>query len=158
MTKKTFFAGDIITPEDCSFGLGSIYLAGPGYDWRDKLIDKINCDCSIFNHWPAINTGKKLINLNNKTTCKIPYTQTWQWEAMAMSMASVIVFWFPKNEIDEKSLVDFGIWSNSERVFLGIENKSEGSYPAHLLYQNHRLYPAETLDQLAEMVTHWMKE
>jgi hypothetical protein len=143
MTKKTFCVGQEITAEDCSFGLGSIYLVGTEQKWKDEFIKKIGCNCSIF---------------NTCNTKPIPYTQRYQWESMAMSMAGLIVFWFPENNVCEKDLIDFGIWSNSERVFLGIENKKENSYQTHLFYQNHRLYPAETLDQLAEMVTHWLKE
>jgi hypothetical protein len=155
MTKKTFSVGQEITAEDCSFGLGSIYLAGPGQNWKDEFIKKIDCDCTILNDssYPRIPSQYQTNNIKF-----LPYTQIYQWESMAMSMASLIVFWFPENEVCEKSLVDFGIWANSERVFLGIENKKGDSYLAHLLYQNHRLYPAETLDQLVEMVTHWLNE
>lgn len=75
-----------------------------------------------------------------------------------MALSTCIVFWFPKNYTNRHDYVDFGRWLTTERIFLGIEESKDNEYLEWLMFHEHQLYPARTVEELAEMTIHWMLE
>lgn len=157
MNCKKVYLGQEIENEEWNYGLGSVYLAGPrfpnGKSWRLDVISKLeNSGTPMAIFIPE--TKSQLKNGFNKA----PQDTIYSWQRMAMSMASAIIFWIPKDVIDNQSLVEFGLWHKSERIFLGRENPKQTEYLDWVLYKEQMLYPADNIDQLTEMLLHWMRE
>jgi hypothetical protein len=152
MANKKIYLGQDFSVENCTNGLGSIYLAGPyPKTWISPLVKKL--DKSLQNvtifipDYPA----------NTKYT--ISRKETFQWQETALSMVSIISFWFPSGNItDATPYIDFGRLLNTERVFLGIEDKKHNQYLEYLFYKTHQLYPSDSMDNHVEMIAHWFKE
>ena len=155
MTCKQIYLGQNWSVEELNFsGLGSIYLAGPkGNSWRFDFIKKIeSLGFKVTFFIPELNGklyGGQLYN--GEPSIEESFT----WQKSAISSATAVVFWFPKGEIDPQSLVEFGAWCKSERVFLG-GNGPEIKYLDWLFHTEQKLNAANSLDQLVERVVHWM--
>ena len=157
MNYKKLYLGQEIEQEDWSFGLGSMYLAGPrnpkGKSWRLEFIEKVeNIGTPVSFFIPE--TKSQLKGGFNKSYLDDVY----DWQHMAISLASIIVFWYPVGVIDTQSYVEFGAWSKSERIFVGRENNHHNQYIDWLLHKEQKLFPAESMDELVDMVIHWLKE
>jgi hypothetical protein len=168
MKCKKIYLGQKITQDDWDYGIGSIYLAGPrppqGKSWRLDAIKKIE-DTKSPTCILIPETKDQLKNGHNKQQL----TKQFEWQRLAMSVASSILFWYPAKIADPhwqhndhrtyitQSYAEFGAWHKVERVFLGRENPGS-EYLDWLLLTEQKLYPAENLDQLVEMVIHWLRE
>lgn len=157
MNCKKVYLGQEIENEEWSYGLGSVYLAGPrnpkGKSWRLDVISKLEesgTPMAIF----IPETKSQLRGGFNKSPSHVIY----DWQRFAMSMASAIIFWYPKDAYDAQSLVEFGLWHKSERIFLGREDPKKNEYLDWVLYKEQMLYPADTIDQVIEMYLHWVRE
>jgi len=157
MRCKKVYLGEEIDEQVWKYGLGSIYLAGPknekGKSWRSQMIKKIESEgvpVTIF--IPETRTQLK------GSKIKMDKTLQFSWKHTAISLASTIVFWYPSGNLDHQSYVEFGVWSRAERIFYGREDEAQNEYLDWLLYKQQLLYPAETMDQVVEMVIHWLKE
>lgn len=155
MKCKKIYLGQKITQDDWDYGIGSIYLAGSrhptGKSWRLEAIKKIE----------DTNSPICLLIPETKEQLKTGYNKfqlakEFEWQRMAMSLASAIMFWYPDGVCSPQSYVEFGAWHKVERIFLGREHGHE--YLNWLLLTEQKLYPAENLDQLVEMVIHWLRE
>jgi hypothetical protein len=128
-------------------GFGSIYLAGPksteNNSWRDDFIKKIK------------NTGLQITFLIPESTNNLSQDESYAWQKSAISAASAVVFWFPNGIIDIQSLVEFGIWCKSERVFLG-GNGPEIKFLDWMFHTEQKINAANTIEQLTERVVHWL--
>lgn len=157
MKCRKLYIGQDVEHEDWNYGLGSVYLAGPrnpkGKSWRLDLIKKLE-DTQI----PICLLIPETKNQLKGGFTKIPETERYQWQYMAMSVATTILFWYPSGCSDAQSYVEFGSWHKAERIFMGREDKNENSYLDWLLHKEQKLFPAEDTDQLVEMVSHWLKE
>jgi hypothetical protein len=149
MTCKRYFIGSTLSQDDWNYGLGSIYLAGPTKSWKFDFIKKVEKEIH--------NAAFLIPETENKK--QLSDDEIFSWKKDAISVASIIVFWFPKNNIsDIDSYVEFGYWCKSERVFYGREDNLSNKYLDWIFNKEQSLYPAETLDQLADMVIHWLRE
>lgn len=154
MASKYIHLGqDWETEELNNFGLGSVYLAGPrnktGKSWRQDLIKKIE------------NSGLKLTFFIPEPKAQLRSgdilpKERFDWQKSAIASASAILFWFPLNEYDAQSLVEFGCWCKSERVFLGGDPCPEIEYLDWLLYNEQKIHATNTLEQLTERFVHWI--
>jgi len=155
MKCKKIYLGQKITQDDWDYGIGSIYIAGPrhpkGKSWRLDAIKKIentkSPTCILIPE-----TKDQLITGN----CNRSLIKQFEWQRLAMSVASAIIFWYPDGLCNSQSYAEFGAWHKVERIFLGRERPDE--YLDWLLLTEQKLYPAENLDQLVEMVIHWLRE
>lgn len=157
MKCRKIYIGQDLSQDDWNYGLGSVYLAGPrkpkGKSWRLDIIKKFE-DTKI----PMCLFVPETNNQLKGGFSKAHQFDRFKWQNFAMSVASVLVFWFPADCHDQQSYVEFGAWHKTERVFLGREDGNVNQYLDWLLYKEHKLYPASDMDQLVEMVAHWMKE
>lgn len=149
MTCKNIYLGQDWTIEELNTsGFGSIYLAGPlntnGKSWRNDFIKKIEKS--------GLQVTFLIPENKEKTLSK---EEMFAWQKSAISSASVIVFWFPNGETNIQSLVEFGAWYKSERVFLG-GNGPDVEYLDWAIHSEQKINASNTLDQLAERVVHWL--
>ena len=155
MKSKKIYLGQELKSEDLEFGLGSIYLAGPrnvGKSWRLELIDKFEKTQSPLTLLIPETKSQLEDGIN-----KMEDEEAFQWQYSAIAIASVICFWYPKDLCDKQSYAEFGIWNKSERTFVGKEDPSK-DYIDWIIYKEHKLYPAEDMNQLVEMITRWIRE
>jgi hypothetical protein len=147
------------TTDSLQYGLGSIYLSGRHFsDWRKsfiKEIEQLNIPVTLLSP-----TLRNKLNVTKQQSIAM-----YEWEHTAISLTNAIVFWLPKGnehalEItgngDTKAL--FGKYLKTDRTFIGREESKGNDYIDWLLWKEHQLYPAETIPQLAEMVSHWLRE
>lgn len=156
MNSKKIYLGQDVDSNDWNYGLGSVYLAGPrnsyGKSWRLDLISKIEeSEIPLTILIPETKNQLKSNNINK-------IDNEFNWKTSSMAVATSILFWYPKDFNDYQSFIDFGIWHKSERIFLGREPGSPTEYLEWLFYKEQLLYPADDLDQIVEMFTHWIKE
>lgn len=154
---KRFYLGQDFMEEDWGYGLGSVYLGGSrnpkGKSWRLEIMKKFEETKTPMSFFIPETKNQLKGGFN-----KVPKETIFQWEHMAISVATVILFWYPSGSIKPQSCSEFGAWHKNERIFYGRESNTEYKYFDWLLYKEHKLYPAENIDQLVEMVTHWMRE
>jgi len=157
MTCKKVYIGQELKDEDLVYGIGSVYLGGPrntkGKSWRLDFIkgfERAKADCVLF----IPETYNQLKGGFNKN----PAQDRYQWEHMTISVASVILFWYPADVIDVQSSAQFGSWYKSERTFCGTENPDHEQYIHWLYKKQHKMYPCGSPDELIDMVVRWMKE
>lgn len=154
MQTKKIYIGQELTQQDWDFGLGSVYLSGPRNvskeSWRVEVINKLE------------NSGSNLCLLIPETKSQLKTGicsgSNFEWQKVAMSVASCILFWYPSGVQDAQGYAEFGAWHKSERVFMGRENAKGNEYLDWIWHQEQKLYPAESIDQLIEMVLHWIRE
>lgn len=158
MTSRYIYLGEDWETEDLnSLGLGPVYLAGPrnpqGKSWRCELISKIE------------KSGVSLSYLIPETRAQLEVTGLYRypndeeavkWQQTSMGCATAILFWFPAEAFDPKSLVDFGCWAKCERVFLGGDQSNNLEYLDRVFYSEQKMHAVNTLDQLAERFVHWI--
>lgn len=152
MANKKIYLGQDFSVEDCTGGLGSIYLAGPfTNNWINPLVKKLD---------KAIQNVTIFIpDYHPSTKYSTTQKETFKWEDTAMAMCSIISFWFPAgNIIDIKPYVDYGKMLNTERVFLGVEDKKHNAYLEYIFHKTHQLYASDSMDNHVEMIAHWFKE
>lgn len=144
--------GQDFSVEDCTNGLGSIYLAGPTpKNWIPALVKKL--DKAIQNITIFIP------DYHPSTKYSQAQKEEFQWEDTVMAMCSVVSFWFPSGKItDTKPYIDFGKMLNTERVFLGVEDKKHNQYLEYIFHKTHQLYASDSMDNHVEMIAHWLKE
>ena len=154
--KYIYLGQDWETEELNGFGIGSVYLAGPrnnealitpNKSWRLDLIKKIS------------SSGLQLTFLIPEPKNRgqeIPAEKRFKWQQSAMAAATAVLFWFPLNEHDAQSLVEFGCWCKSERVFLGGDPSPEMEYLDWLLNTEQKIRATNSLDQLTERFVHWI--
>jgi hypothetical protein len=157
MKCKKVYLGQELTPQEWSYGLGSVYLAGPRNQkessWRLEAMQKLEGAGSPLS-FLIPESRHQLKGGFNKT----PLPERYKWQHLGMSVATCILWWFPADVIDAQSYVEFGAWSKAERNFLGREKAEGNEYLDWLLHKDHLLYPAENMDQLVQMVIHWIRE
>ena len=151
--KYIYLGQDWETEELNSFGIGSVYLAGPrnnpSKSWRLDLIKKISsCGLQMTFFVPEPKSQLR--------SGDILAEERFKWQQSAMAAATAVLFWFPLNEHDAQSLVEFGCWFKSERVLLGGDPSPEIEYLDWLLYTEQKIRATNTLDQLAERFVHWI--
>lgn len=156
LCKKIYF-GQELDPDIWNYGCGSIFLAGPrnkkGKSWRQAFIKKVE-DSKM----PVALLIPETHNQLKGGFNKVKTEDQFKWQHLAMSVASAIAFWYPAGVSSAQSYVEFGMWHKYERIFLGREKESDTKYLEWLLHKEQLLYPAEDMDQLVEMVLHWIKE
>lgn len=156
MASEYIYLGqDWETSQLTKFGLGSVYLAGPRNSqrrsWRLDLIDKLEkTGVSLTYMIP-----ETLEELNNKNLNIVK--NSLQWCRSAISCTSAILFWFPKGNLDTISLVDFGAWCKSERVFVG-GDADNLSYIDFVFHSEQKLNICKTQDELVERFISWILE
>lgn len=161
MKVKKVYLGQELNQEDWDYGIGSMYLAGPrnpkGHSWRLDLINKLEEQKSPI----SILVPETKAQLNGGES-KLHSMKIYEWQHLAMSVASCILFWYPAGVVDAQSYVEFGAWHKSERIFLGREKVGQmigpNQYLDWLLHKEQKLYPAEDMDQLVQMAIHWIRE
>jgi hypothetical protein len=157
MNCKKIYLGQEIVSDNWNYGFGSVYLCGSRNpkrkSWRLDLISKLEdsgTPMTIF-----IPETKNQLNGGYNKESK---NSVFDWQRSAMAMSTAIIFWYPKDVHDNQSCAEFGLWHKSERIFLGREPGAQTEYLEWLFYKEQLLYPADTLDQVAEMFLHWIKE
>lgn len=157
MKVKKVYLGQELIQKDWNYGIGSVYLAGPrnpnGESWRINLIKKLEAQGSPI----SILIPETKNQLKNGSHQLHPM-KVYEWQHLAMSVASCILFWYPSGVVDVQSYVEFGAWHKSERIFLGRENRNDNQYLDWLLHREQKLYPADDMDQLVQMAIHWIRE
>ena len=157
MRCKKIYIGQEIEQEDWIYGSGSVYLAGPrnpkGKSWRLDFIKKLEDSGSAICVFVPESKNQLIGGFN-----KMPDVEKYKWQHLAISLASAIVFWYPAGIADSQSYVEFGSWHKVERIFLGREDPQSTQYLDWLLHHEQKLFPADNLDDLAEMVIHWLRE
>jgi len=151
--KYIYLGQDWSTSDLNSYGLGSIYLAGPinnpNNSWRLEFIKKIS----------GLGLNVTFLIPDSKDVPRLPKDDNqkdhFAWQKSAISAATAVVFWFPAGDLDPQSFVEFGAWCKSERIFLGGDGH-EIEYLDWLLHTEQKINAANTLDQLAERVVHWI--
>jgi len=126
---KIIYANESPNEDPCQ----SIFLAGPSpqskehYNWRPEALEilkKIEFDGSVF--VPISRDGNWLPNYNAKV----------EWELTHLDMASVIVFWIPRDLETRpgfRTNVKYGMYLKSGKIILGFpENTPKMKYLAHL--------------------------
>lgn len=157
MKCKKVYIGQDLTPKEWSYGLGSVYLAGPRNNsdksWRLELMKKLE-DTGTPMCFLIPESKHQLNGGLNKT----PLPEMYKWQHLGISVATCILWWFPADTIDVQSYVEFGAWHKVERIFIGREKAEGNEYLDWLLHKEQLLYPAESMDQLVEMTVHWLRE
>jgi hypothetical protein len=154
ISKKIYLCQELGFEDLNVAGLGSIYLAGPrdvidGESWRFDLIRKIEK--------LGVNVTFLIPELPNKSRTEdiLPHDR-FNWQRNAISAATAIAFWFPKVMIpDPISIAEFGAWHKSERVFFGTEDPKM-EYLDFIFHLEQKMHAANTLDQLADNIVHWI--
>lgn len=136
---------------------GGIFLAGPTRrtythpcvdDWRYYMrsaLQTVGCPDSMLLYIPEPESG-------NWDDCH--YLSQVEWEFAAMYLASVILFWIPRNMqlgmLGLTTNVEFGFWLRSGKVILGYpENAEHVYYLAWLLEKETGRIPFKTMEDAA---------
>lgn len=156
MASKYIYLGQDWEIEDLNTtGFGSVYLAGPRNpqkdSWRLDFIKKVEKKGLSLTY--LIPETKEELNGGR---CNIDYDDKIRWEDTSIACATAIVFWFPLKAGDMLSLVEFGNWYKSERVFLGGDPGEDLVYLDYLLHKEQKIHAVNTIDQLVERFIHWI--
>lgn len=135
-------------------GKKSIFLAGPTprgenvVSWRTEacqILEQIGFDGVVY--VPEYSTWKP----------KEDYVDQAMWERMALTNATVILFWIPRNLPDMAGFttnVEFGYWLHSGKVIYGRPNSaSKIKYLDWLYSLDYDKAPYENLQSLLEAST-----
>ena len=127
----------------------SIFLAGPTprnenvLSWRTdacKKLEELGFDGVVY--VPEYSTWKP----------KMDYLDQVMWEREALTEATVIMFWIPRNLNDMPALttnVEFGYWLHSGKVIYGRpDNASKIKYLDWLYKEDYNKEPINTLEEL----------
>ena len=133
-------------------GKKSIFLAGPTprsesvVSWRTeacKILKELGFDGVVF--VPEYSTWKP----------KADYTEQAMWERIALTEATVILFWIPRSLPDMPAFttnVEFGYWLHTNKVIYGRpENAEKVKYLDWLYKLDYNEEPYNKLDELLKM-------
>lgn len=157
MASKYIYLGQNWETEELnSFGIGSVYLAGPrnhqAKSWRLDLINKIESTGLSLTYLIPEAKGQ----LDATGLCELTIEERRWWKQISIACTTAIIFWFPDNVCDSQSFVEFGCWCKSERVFLGGDPGEELNYLDWILHNEQKIHAVNTLDQLTERFVHWV--
>jgi hypothetical protein len=142
------FFPDSISQENMTSGLGTIFLASKNINnWHDKFYNAI-----VKSYIKTTIISNKYLTINHSE-------KYYEWDRTHMLLSQVVCFWFDKPE-DVQSMVQFGSYLKTDGIFYGRnpESKNSFDYLDWIFWKEHNLYPAESVEELADMVIHWMKE
>ena len=133
-------------------GKKSIFLAGPTprdenvTSWRNeacKKLEELGFDGVVY--VPEYSTWKP----------KKDYIEQAMWERVALTEATVILFWIPRNLPDMPVFttnVEFGYWLNTKKVIYGRPNEAQKIKYLDWLYKlDYNENPFDDIDLLLEM-------
>ena len=132
-------------------GKKSIFLAGPTprnestNSWRNialKKLDELGFDGVVY--VPEYSTWKP----------KADYVDQAMWEREALTEATIIMFWIPRNLDDMPAFttnVEFGYWLHSKKVIYGRpDNAKKIKYLDWLYKEDYNEEPIKELNELLE--------
>src|SRR5690606_11293305 len=106
---KRFYLGQDFMEEDWGYGLGSVYLGGSrnpkGKSWRLEIMKKFEETKTPMSFFIPETKNQLKGGFN-----KVPKETIFQWEHMAISVATVILFWYPSGSIKPQNCSEFGAW------------------------------------------------
>lgn len=133
-------------------GKKSIFLAGPTprsgkvISWRNeacKKLEEFGFDGVVY--VPEYSTWKP----------KADYTEQAMWERIALSEATVILFWIPRSLPDMPAFttnVEFGYWLHTNKVIYGRPDEAEKIKYLDWLYElDYNEVPYNNVEELLKM-------
>lgn len=146
MTCKNIYLGQKWTSADLKFGKGTIYLGGlrnrRGRSWRTDVITKISNSIDATLLVPE--TSAQLKGGSSRTS-----PETDRWQKFAIGSSTAIIFWFPKNAVDDTGVIDLEPWSSSRKVLIGKD--PENNSPSVIkVAENSNIVIVDSLDGLID--------
>ncbi len=137
--------------QDVMKGVKSIFLAGPTprgenvLSWRTEavsILEKLGFDGVVY--VPEYSTWKP----------KADYVDQAMWERIALTEATIILFWIPRSLPDMPAFttnVEFGYWLHSNKVIYGRpDNAPKTKYLDWLYELDYKKKPFNELEKLLE--------
>ena len=154
------YVPDAATDQDKSYGIGSIFLAGPTprdytkvASWRPDFIRRLarsKAHCTVF--IPEQKNQKWLGN----------YDAQCEWEYEHLNLATAIIIWVPR-DLDTMPAfttnVEYGYWLGSRKMFYGRpEGAPKTRYLDWMYRREYREEPSTNMKDLVDRVVSYLKE